>query len=163
MRVRVWFPEHRQFGTQQTLTSAWAAKGSRPTFVRQIGWRGIWVFGIVEPVIGWSMVSPYREVSAATMQQFVYGAAEKCGARQHTVMVLDRAGWHAAKQRKWPRRMMPLLLPPYSTEVNPGGRLWLWCGDTTRAIAFAQTSRRSRRRRKGVIASVIQQNPVHSA
>jgi len=42
------------------------------------------------------------------------------------VMVLDRAGWHTAKQLKWPNRMTSLFLPPYSPELNPAERLWLW-------------------------------------
>ena len=34
-------------------------------------------------------------------------------------MVLDRAGWHTAKQFEWPKRLTPLFLPPYSPELNP--------------------------------------------
>jgi len=51
---------------------------------------------------------------------------QKLGPRQHAVMVLDRAGWHTAKQLNWPRRITPLFLPPYSPELNPAERLWLW-------------------------------------
>ena len=125
-RVRGWFQDEARFGQQGTLTSVWAAKGSRPTVVRQNGRKSIWVFGIVDPATGWSMVSPHREANTATMQQFLNAAAKKLGRRQHAVMVLDRAGWHTAKQLKWPRRITPLFLPPYSPELNPAERLWLW-------------------------------------
>ncbi len=60
------------------------------------------------------------------MQQFLNAAAKKLGPRQHAVMVLDKAEWHTAKQLKWPRRITPLFLPPYSPELNPAERLWLW-------------------------------------
>jgi transposase len=60
------------------------------------------------------------------MQKFLGRAAKKLGPREHAVMVLDRAGWHIAKQLKWPRRITPLFLPPYSPELNPAERLWLW-------------------------------------
>jgi hypothetical protein len=60
----------------------------------------IWVFGIVDPATGWSMVSPHREVNSVTMQQFLKAAAKQLGLRQHAVMVLDRVGWLTAKQLK---------------------------------------------------------------
>lgn len=121
-KVRVWFQDEARFGQQGTLTSVWAAKGSRPTVVRQNGRKSIWVFGIVDPATGWSMVSPHREANTATMQKFLHAAAKKLGTRQHAVMVLDRAEWHTAKQLKWPRRITPLFLPPYSPELNPAVR-----------------------------------------
>ena len=110
-------------GLQGTLTSVWAAKQSRPTG-RKIGRKSIWVFGIVDPVTGWSMVSPYREANTATMQQFLNAAAKKPGPRQHAGMVLDRAGWHTANQLKWLKRVTPLFLPPYSPKLTPAERQW---------------------------------------
>ena len=46
--------------------------------------------------------------------------------REHAVMILDGAGWHHAKELRWPKRITPLFLPPYSPELNPVERLWLW-------------------------------------
>ena len=125
-KVRVWFQDEARFGQQGTLTAVWATKGSRPTVVRQNGRKSIRVFGIVDPATGWSMLAPYRQANTATMQKFLGRAAKKLGPREHAVMVLDRAGWHIAKQLKWPRRITPLFLPPYSPELNPAERLWLW-------------------------------------
>ena len=125
-KVRIWFQDEARFGQQGTLTAVWATKGSRPTVVRQNGRKSIWIFGIVDPATGWSMLAPYREANTATMQKFLGRAAKKLGPREHAVMVLDRAAWHIAKQLKWPRRITPLFLPPYSPELNPAERLWLW-------------------------------------
>ena len=111
-KVRVWFQDEARFGQQGTLTSVWASKGSRPTVVRQNGRKSIWVFGIVDPATGWSMVSPHREANTVTMQQFLKAAAKQLGPRQHAVMVLDRAGWHTANQLKWLKRVTSLFLPP---------------------------------------------------
>lgn len=86
----------------------WAAKGSRPTVVRQNGRKSIWVLGIVDPATEWSMVSPHREANTATTHEFLNAAAKKLGRRQHAVMVLDRAGWHRVKQLTWPRRLTSL-------------------------------------------------------
>ncbi|MBM4023070.1 MAG: hypothetical protein FJ284_12685 [Planctomycetes bacterium] len=98
--VRVWFQDEARFGQLGTLTSVWAIKGSRPTVKRQNGRKSIGVFGIVDPAAGWSMVSPHRKATTATMQQGLHAAAKKRGTRQHAVLVLDRAGWYTAKQSR---------------------------------------------------------------
>jgi len=35
------------------------------------------------------------------------------------VMVMDKAGWHRAKDLKVPKNMRIIFLPPYSPELNP--------------------------------------------
>jgi len=38
--------------------------------------------------------------------------------------VLDGAGWHTAKDLRWPGQVTPLPLPAYSPELNPQERVW---------------------------------------
>jgi transposase len=44
----------------------------------------------------------------------------------HAVLVLDRAGWHGAKALKVPANITLVPLPPYSPELNPVERVWLY-------------------------------------
>jgi transposase len=44
----------------------------------------------------------------------------------HAVLVVDGAGWHTAKDLVVPSNISLLQLPPYSPELNPIERLWLW-------------------------------------
>jgi transposase len=125
-RVRIWFQDEARFGQQGTLAAVWALKGSRPTVVRQHGRKSIWVFAAVEPATGWSLAIPYREVNTETTQAFLDTAAKRLRRREHAVMVLDGAGWHCSHKLRWPRRITPLFLPPYSPELNPVERLWHW-------------------------------------
>jgi transposase len=39
-------------------------------------------------------------------------------------MVMDKAGWHKAKDLKVPQNMRIIFLPPYSPELNPAEHLW---------------------------------------
>jgi transposase len=48
------------------------------------------------------------------------------GPDRHAVLVLDQAGWHVAKELKVPANITLHFLPPYSPELNPVERLWLW-------------------------------------
>lgn len=44
--------------------------------------------------------------------------------RPRNIMILDRATWHRAKRLNW-GRFEPVLLPPYSPDLNPIERVWL--------------------------------------
>lgn len=40
------------------------------------------------------------------------------------LMVMDKAGWHRAKDLNIPENMQITFLPPYSPELNPAEHLW---------------------------------------
>ena len=40
------------------------------------------------------------------------------------LMVMDKAGWHKAKDLKVPQNMRIIFLPPYGPELNPAEHLW---------------------------------------
>jgi transposase len=52
--------------------------------------------------------------------------SQQAGPRRHVVLVLDQAGWHVAKHLKTPDNLTLLHLPPYSPQLNPIERLWLY-------------------------------------
>lgn len=120
------FQDEARFGQQGTLSTVWAPTGSRPTVIRQNGRCSVWVFGVVEPATGWSMAMTARHANTESMQAFLDRTASRIKPREHAVMILDGAGWHRAKELRWPKRITPLFLPPYSPELNPIERLWLW-------------------------------------
>ena len=39
---------------------------------------------------------------------------------------MERAGWHIAHKLNWPNTITPLHLLPYSPELNPIERVWLY-------------------------------------
>jgi transposase len=124
--VRVLVQDEARFGQQGTLTHVWARRGSRPTVERQNGRKSVWVFAAVEPATGWSTAMVSRSANTEAMQVFLDITAAKIAPREHAVMVLDGAGWHRAKELRWPRNITPLYLPAYSPELNCVERVWLW-------------------------------------
>ena len=44
----------------------------------------------------------------------------------HAALVLDQAGWHAARALAVPANITLVPLPPYSPELNPVERIWLY-------------------------------------
>jgi transposase len=44
----------------------------------------------------------------------------------HLVLVLDGAGWHISRDLAVPVNITLVVLPPYSPELNPVERVWLY-------------------------------------
>ena len=40
------------------------------------------------------------------------------------MLLLDRAGWHIARDLVWPKNLTPILLPSRSPELNPVENIW---------------------------------------
>ena len=66
------------------------------------------------------------EVSTTAMQAFLDRFSETLATDEHAVMVVDQAGWHVALALKVPDNVTLVLLPPYSPELNPVERVWLY-------------------------------------
>jgi len=54
-------------------------------------------------------------------------------------MVMDGAGWHKSKDLKVPANFNIIYLPPYSPELNPIERLWLYIKQHTIRNRIYQT------------------------
>ena len=54
------------------------------------------------------------EVSAVAKQAMLDELAAAVTPGTHAVVILDRAGWHTAKELTIPTTITPLFLPPYS-------------------------------------------------
>jgi transposase len=66
------------------------------------------------------------EVGTAAMQAMLDELAAAVPPGTHAVVILDRAGWHTAKQLSIPSTITPVFLPPYSPELNAIERVWLY-------------------------------------
>ena len=66
------------------------------------------------------------EVSTNAMQAFLDGFSKTLAADEHAAMVVDQAGWHVAGALAVPLNVTLVRLPPYSPELNPVERVWLF-------------------------------------
>jgi transposase len=60
------------------------------------------------------------------MDAFLARFAATPAGDEHAVPVLDRAGWHRAKGLLVPSNVTLVWLPPYSPQLNPVERVWLY-------------------------------------
>jgi hypothetical protein len=105
-------------GQKGTLTRVWAETGSRPTALRSDGYRSVYLFGAVCPArdLGCALILPRCDTAAMTL--FLTELSGHVAPGAHAVLVLDGAGWHGARDPRWPGNISPLPLPAYSPELN---------------------------------------------
>jgi transposase len=117
--VEIWFQDEHRIGQQGTLTRVWTIKGTRPRILRQQQYLSAYIFGAVCPAKDKAagLILPYADTAALQLHlEEISANVEK---DKHAVVVMDRAGWHIAKELRLPSNLSILYLPPYSPELNP--------------------------------------------
>jgi hypothetical protein len=94
----------------------WCRRGERPPDL--CDWRYTWC------IARFALVMP--EVSTEAMNLFLAAFSKHLAADEHAVLSLDQAVWHGATALHVPPSITLVALPPYSPELNPVERLWLY-------------------------------------
>ncbi len=84
------------------------------------------IFVAVRPATGEDFALVLPEVSTVAMAIFLEGVAGALPAHVHAVMALDQADRHGSKKLTVPNNVSLAPLPPYSPELNPAERVWLF-------------------------------------
>jgi transposase len=84
------------------------------------------LFAAVRPATGDGFALVLPQVSTAAMNEFLAQFAATLAEDEHAVLVRDRAGWHRARKLVVPSNITLVLLPPYSPQLNPVERVWLF-------------------------------------
>ena len=123
-------------GQKGTLTRLWARKGTRPRAIRDTRYQWAYLFGAVCPDrgIGAGLVMPYANTQAMNRHLEEIGKAISPGA--HAALVFDGAGWHDSADLVMPKNITPIILPPYSPELNPVENVWEYLRKTSSPTAF---------------------------
>ena len=111
-------------GQKNKLTYRWARKGPHPHAVHDQRTQSTYVFGAVCPELGTGAALVLPACNTEAMQLHLDEIATKVTPGAHAVLILDRAGWHGAKDLKAPSNISLLPLPPRSPELNPQENIW---------------------------------------
>jgi transposase len=104
----------------------WAERGSRPAAPKQTAYANLHVLTAVCPASGRAegLVAP--RLNTGVVQAFLDGLSATIPAGVRVVLVWDGAGYHVARTLRVPANLTVVRLPPYSPELNPVERLWLY-------------------------------------
>jgi hypothetical protein len=121
--------DEARLGLKPIVRRVWAKKGAR-TRPRCSGaaaaYQWLYLYGFVRPRSGateWFMVPG---VSTQAMNAVLAEFAKAVGAseKKRFLVVLDQAGWHAAKDLVLPTGIHLFHLPAYTPELSPAEHLW---------------------------------------
>ena len=99
---------------------------TRPPGRRDKRFEWAYIFAAVEPATGADVALVLPEATTATMGLFLAEFAAGLPEDVHAVLVLDGAGWQGARALTVPPNVTLVPLPPYSPELNPVERVWLY-------------------------------------
>jgi transposase len=117
------FQDEACFGRINEPRRCWAPRGLRPDAPHQIVREYTFTYAAVSPHDGVldSLILPV--VNAEAMRLFLNEVASR-HSEEFILMVLDRAGWHIAKDVPVPENMRLVFLPAYSPQLNPVEHVW---------------------------------------
>lgn len=125
-KVEVYFQDETRFGQKTISTKIWAKKDSKVTYLNQNGFLNAWIYGAINPLNGDSHALILPRLDSENMQIFIDSFLEKIPDNKHIIMVLDGSRAHKNGILRISENLTLYFLPPYSPELNPIERLWLF-------------------------------------
>ena len=118
--------DEARVGQKGRLCYRWWLRGRRPPGRCDQRFAWAYIFAAVEPATGADVALVLPEATTTAMRLFLVEFAASLPADVHAVLVLDGAGWHSARALAVPPNVTLVPLPPYSPELNPVERVWLY-------------------------------------
>ena len=116
----------------------WWKRGERPPGLLDQRYASAYIYAAIEPGTDNAFALILPDANGVGMQTFLEAFAKTITMDEHVALVLDGAGWHSGKALCVPHNITLVPLPPYSPELNPVERVWLYlrsasyrCGCTT--------------------------------
>jgi transposase len=119
-------PANARVGQKGRTTHRWWLRGQRPPGLCDKRFASAYLFAAVEPASGAEVALVLPTVSPTAMSRFLAELSARIAPDAHAVLGLDQAGWHGARALVVPPNLALVPLPPYSPELNPVERLWLY-------------------------------------
>jgi hypothetical protein len=128
-RFELWSQDEARVGQKGRTGYIWWQRGHTPRGRRDLGHRSAWIIGAVCPSRDTGVALVMTRLDTAAMNLFLVELAQAIAPGAHAVVLMDKAGWHIADELVIPANVTPVFLPPYSPELNPIERLWLYLKD----------------------------------
>jgi transposase len=138
-KVRYLCVDESRFGLKGIKRRRLVRKGIRP--IGKVRWqfKSFWVYGAVEPASGESQFWLFSHVDGECFEAFL-GALSRAYPEDLLIVQLDNGGFHRKADLQIPENIFLLFQPPYSPEVNPIERVWLYLKDKLAWKAFESLS-----------------------
>lgn len=126
----LYFFHESRFGTHSKIGHGWFIKGSRTSVSVKLGFQNFYIYSAVSPKTGKDHSLLMTYVNTKCMNIFLDHMTKELEGKE-ILLVMDGAGWHKSKALNIPKNIEIIYLPPYSPELNPVERLWLYIKQNT--------------------------------
>jgi len=110
--------------------------GIKPVGVMQQVFESFYLYAVVEPLTGESLVLEFSHFDTACFQVFLEELS-RVDQESLLIVLLDNAGVHKAKVLRVPDNLILLALPAYAPQLNPVERVWQYLKDPLAWQIFA--------------------------
>ncbi|WP_018263397.1 transposase [Methylobacterium sp. WSM2598] len=104
----------------------WWLRGQRPPGLCDKRFASAYILAAVRPATGEDFALVLPRVCTQATNRFLADFAATILPDTHAVLVLDGTGWHDLRSVTVPPNLTLVPLPPYSPELNPVERVWLY-------------------------------------
>jgi len=143
VRFEIWSQDEARVGQKGRTGYVWWQRGHTPRGRRDLGHRSAWIIGAVCPARDTGVALVMTGLDTKAMNLFLAELSQAVAPGAHAVVLMDKAGWHIAGDLVVPSNLSLVFLPPYSPELNPIERLWLYSGTTSSPTASSPIPRKS--------------------
>lgn len=99
------------------------SKGVKPLGLNQWQRDNFYLYGVVEPLTGYSFFYEFSHLDGDCFQKFLEFLSVDIG-EDIAVIQFDQGSFHKTKSLDCPENIIPILQPPHSPELNPIERFW---------------------------------------
>ena len=124
--MSVWFQDEARIGQKGRTCHVWWNRGERPPGICDQRTTFAYIFAATRIGTDDAFALVLPEANTVAMQEYLDQFARQLPKDEIAVLHLDRAGWHGSKGLVVPANVMLEPLPPYSPELNPVERIWLY-------------------------------------
>ncbi len=124
--LQLWCEDEAREGQKGRTGHRWFTRGERPPGRCDKRFLSTYIFAAVRPGTDDAFALVLPEARAVTMDIFLAQFSDTLPTGVHAVLLLDQAGWHGKAALQVPGNITLLPLPPYSPELNPVERVWLY-------------------------------------
>ena len=125
-RLQLWCEDEARIGQKGRTCHRWYQRGTRPPGLADKRFESLYLFAACRPGTDRAFALALPEATTASMGLFLERFAQELGPGVHAALVLDRAGRHVSRRLAVPDNITLVPLPPYSPELNPVERVWLY-------------------------------------
>lgn len=122
---RIFYFDESRFGTHSKLGHGWFKKGKRSRVKVHLKFDNFYLYSAIEPNTGENFTMEVNAVNTAGLNIFLEQFANQY-INEKIIFIMDGASWHRSNKIKIPKNITILFLPPYSPELNPVERYWLY-------------------------------------